>query len=73
MRNLFNGTCDQCEERDGKAKAFKPRCAVVAVRGCNAYGDRDTRVQTLCEECRRRIKGLYRLHPQHTKEPSHGR
>lgn len=58
MKALFRGKCDDCEQ-------VKWYCATVAVRGCNVYGDRETRVQTLCHDCRKRRRGLYRLHPKH--------
>jgi hypothetical protein len=58
VKAAFNGTCGIC-------KQFRPRCATVAVRGCNAWGDRDVRVMTLCEECRKECRNNYRLHPKH--------
>lgn len=58
MKALFNGTCSECG-------TFKPRCATVAVRGTTAWGDRETRVMTLCESCRRVLRGLCTLHPKH--------
>ena len=58
MKRMFNGTCGKCNQS-------KPCCAVVAVRGCNAWGDRETRVETLCGDCRKTCRGLYLLHPNH--------
>jgi hypothetical protein len=61
MKALFNGTCDRCRK-------FRPRCALVGLRdGRDVYGDRGRLQHTLCDGCRRALRGLYRLHPQHRR------
>ena len=47
----------KCGEWCGSTEGLK----VVDVRGCNAYGDREVRRMAVCKECRKRIRGLYRL------------
>ena len=63
IRNTFTSVCDGCKEQGDKEP--KPRCATCAIDGTNAYGDRETRVLTLCGPCRRRCRGRCRLHPKH--------
>ncbi len=58
MKAMFTAVCNRCEKE-------KKDCATVAVRGTNAYGDRDTRVMNVCSECRKTIRSLYRVHPKH--------
>lgn len=58
MKALFNARCDRCE-------TFKPRCATLAVRGTNAHGGREERILDVCEDCRKTMKGLYRVHPKY--------
>jgi hypothetical protein len=57
-RQLFNAVCDGC-------KRLRPRCATCLVVGTNAYGDRESRVVTMCGPCRRQCRGRVTLHPKH--------
>lgn len=34
---------------------------LIDIKGCNAYGDREVRRMMYCKECRKKIKGIYRL------------
>lgn len=34
---------------------------LIDIRGCNVYGDREVRRKMCCKECRKVIRGLYKI------------
>jgi len=73
MKALFNSTCDQC-------RRFRPRCAtvvidhnyIIAAAAPTGSGDsRDHGERTLCEDCRKQLRGKFKLHPQHQSGGPH--
>jgi hypothetical protein len=52
----FNGVCEWC-------RALKPRCAVVEVRSPIMYDH--GRTIAVCDKCRKRYRGRYRLAEAH--------
>lgn len=57
VKNFFNGTCANCEK-------FKPRCANVK-RPSGERGYKEWWRHVLCEDCRKILRGKYRLAEEH--------
>jgi hypothetical protein len=67
MRGLFNATCWICG-------IFKPRCAAILLRGGAGRDSADVTgaARDVCEDCRKDIRGRYRLTERH-KGNAHAR
>jgi len=62
MRDLFNGTCDFCQR-------FRAHCARVRLRD-NEQRMKLCGLSTACADCRRQLKGQYRLDARHVGRES---
>ncbi len=61
MKAAFNGVCSICER-------FKPRCASVFLRWPGKATEYQLTLTVLCEDCRKRWHGAYKLDMRHKSE-----